>query len=51
MNDKYQKRLDDENKYCRYSEIRTYKDNKVEIQSDNGYINASWIHIPLYRRL
>ena len=49
MNDKYQKGLDDENKYCRYSEIRTYRDNKVEIQSDNGYINASWIHIPSYR--
>ena len=49
MNDIYQKRLDNENKYCRYSEIRTYKDNKVEIKSDNGYINASWIHIPNYR--
>ena len=49
MNDIYQKRLDNENKYCRYSDIRTYKDNKVEIQSDNGYINASWIHIPLHR--
>ena len=49
MNDIYQKRLDNENKYCRYSEIRTYKDNKVEIKSDNGYINASWIHIPNQR--
>ena len=49
MNDIYQKRLDNENKYCRYSEVRTYKDNKVEIKSDNGYINASWIHIPTHR--
>ena len=49
MNDIYQQRLDNENKLCRYSEIRTYKDNKVEIKSDNGYINASWIHIPHYR--
>ena len=49
MNDTHQKRLDKENKYCRYSEVRTYKDNKVEIKSDNGYINASWIHIPHYR--
>ena len=49
MNDIYQKRLDNENKYCRYSEVRTYKDNRVEIKSDNGYINASWIHIPNYR--
>jgi len=30
--------------------FRNYKDNKVKIQSDNGYINASWIHIPSYRR-
>ena len=49
MNDIYQQRLDNENKLCRYSEIRTYKDNKVEIKSENGYINASWIHIPKYR--
>ena len=49
MNDIYQKRLDTENKCCRYPEIRTYKDNKVEIKSDNGYINASWIHIPTHR--
>jgi len=49
MNELYQKRLDVENKYCRYSEIRTYKDNKVEINSENGYINASWIHIPTHR--
>ena len=49
MNDAHQKRLDNENKYCRYSEVRTYKDNKVEIKSENGYINASWIHIPAHR--
>ena len=23
-----------------------YKDNKVEINSNNKYINASWIHLP-----
>ena len=34
---------------CRYSDVRTYKDNKVEINSDNGYINASWIHIPYHK--
>ena len=41
--------MDKENKFCRYSEIRTYKDNKVEINSKNGYINASWIHIPYHK--
>ena len=46
LNDVYQKRLDNENKYCRYIDIRTYKDNRVEIKSDNNYINASWINIP-----
>ena len=45
----HQTRLDEENKFCRYSEVRTYKDNKVEINSDNGYINASWIHIPYHK--
>jgi len=49
FNDIYQSRLDKENKFCRYSEVRTYKDNKVEINSDNGYINASWIHIPYHK--
>jgi len=49
FNDVYQTRLDKENKFCRYSEIRTYKDNKVEINSKNGYINASWIHIPYHK--
>ena len=41
--------MDKENKFCRYSEVRTYKDNKVEINSKNGYINASWIHIPYHK--
>ena len=49
LNEVYQNRLDKENKFCRYSEVRTYKDNKVEINSDNGYINASWIHIPYHK--
>ena len=30
MNDIYQQRLDNENKLCRYSEIRTNRDKKVE---------------------
>ena len=49
LNDIYQKRLDKENKYCRYSEIRTYKDNRVDIRSKSNYINASWINIPNHR--
>ena len=49
FNDEYQTRLDKETKLCRYSEVRTYKDNRVEINSDNGYINASWIHMPYHR--
>jgi len=45
----HHKRLDPKNKFCRYSEIRTYSDNRVEITSGNKYINASWIHIPSHR--
>jgi protein tyrosine phosphatase len=39
--------LDDINDFCRYSDIRTYKDNRVNIHSKHNYINASWIHLPL----
>ena len=28
-----------------------YKDNKVEINSNNKYINASWIHLPYNKSL
>lgn len=34
------------NKFCRYSDIRPYEDNLVEIKSGNKFINASWIHMP-----
>ena len=40
------KRLDNKNNLCRYQDIRTYKDNRVKISSPNGYINASWVHMP-----
>lgn len=30
----------------RYSDIRPYKDNVVAINSENKYINASWINLP-----
>ena len=43
------RRLDNPNEYCRYADVRTYKDNRVEIGSPNRYINASWIHVPFYR--
>ena len=41
-------RLVNKNKFCRYSDIRTYKDNTVliNLESKDRYINASWIHIP-----
>ena len=42
-------RLEQSNKYCRYSNIITYKDNRVVLHSTNRYINASWIHIPLFK--
>ena len=41
-------RLEQSNKNCRYSNIITYKDNRVVLNSTNRYINASWIHIPLF---
>ena len=44
----YKNRLVDKKEFCRYSDIRTYTDNTVQINlnSKHGYINASWIHIP-----
>ena len=42
-------RLEQSNKYCRYRSIITYKDNRVVLHSTNRYINASWIHIPLFK--
>ena len=46
-NDKEHKyRLDSINGNCRYKDIITYRDNRVNLQSTQRYINASWIHIP-----
>ena len=42
----HRQRLDDKNDFCRYTDIRTYKDNKVQITSKHNYINASWINLP-----
>ena len=39
-------RLIPNNNLNRYSNIRPYKDNVVSINSENKYINASWIHLP-----
>ena len=47
-NENHLRRLDNINQYCRYTDVRTYKDNRVEI-GPNRYINASWIHLPFYR--
>ena len=45
--DKYhKKRLDFQNKLCRYSDIITYRDNRVKLFTQDGFINASWIHMP-----
>ena len=33
-------------KFCRYSDISTYKHTRVIINTDSTYINASWINIP-----
>ena len=43
----HKSRLDEKNPNCRYSDIITYRDNKVLLNSSLKYINASWIHIPL----
>ena len=40
-------RLDNNNPNCRYSNILTYKDNRVILNASNKYFNASWIHLPL----
>lgn len=47
--DKYHKvGLLPKNELCRYSDIRPYEYNNVEIDSDKKFINASWIHLPHY---
>ena len=47
MDESHNKRLDTKYmQFCRYSDITTYKDNRVKIPSKFGYINASWIHMP-----
>ena len=45
-NKAYEQRLVENNNFNRYSNIRPYKDNIVQIKEGNKYINASWIHIP-----
>ena len=45
-NKEYEPRLVENNNLNRYSNIRPYKDNLVQINTGNKYINASWIHIP-----
>lgn len=47
MDENHKRRLDSKNKLCRYSDIITYKDNRVKIISPNRFINASWIHMPI----
>lgn len=42
----HMERLDPINTKCRYSDISTFKDNKVPLKSIDDYINASWVHIP-----
>ena len=44
---KHKSHLDLNNGNCRYSDIITYQDNKVNLYSTKNYINASWIHMPL----
>ena len=34
----------------RYKDIRTYSYNNVQIEQGHEYINASWIHLPFYRK-
>ena len=43
----HKSRLDQKNPNCRYSDIITYRDNRVLLNSSLKYINASWIHLPL----
>lgn len=42
----HEERLIPNNNLNRYSNIRPYKDNVVQINSSNKYINASWVHLP-----
>lgn len=42
----HEERLIPNNDLNRYSNIRPYKDNVVQINSINQYINASWVHLP-----
>ena len=42
----HEERLIPNNDLNRYSNIRPYKDNVVQINSSNKYINASWVHLP-----
>ena len=50
-NDKEHKyRLDSINGNCRYKDIITYRDNRVNLQSTQRYINASWIDLPYPKR-
>ena len=46
FNSKYSTRLLEDNDFCRYNNIRCYKDNVVEVSNDHKLINASWIHVP-----
>ena len=49
MDEIHHNNLDNKNIFCRYSDIITYKYNRVQINSNNGFINASWIHMPSMR--
>lgn len=45
-NKEYESRLVENSNLNRYRDIRPYKDNLVQINSGNKYINASWINMP-----
>ena len=45
-NKEYESRLVENSNLNRYRDIRPYKDNLVQINSGNKYINASWVHLP-----
>ena len=45
----HKSRLDPMNGFCRYKDIITYKDNRVNLHSTQRFINASWIHLPYPR--
>ena len=46
FDENHKKKLDFHNKYCRYSDIITYKYNRVQLLAPYGFINASWVHMP-----